>query len=388
MATIPTVERQRRIAHRHFLAASAPGVDDVARALVGIHATDPASVYLSARARVAGVSREDVDRVLYDRRSLLRVLGMRRTLFVVPADYEPLLRVGCARRYLEADEMRLVAMLSDQHGHPTEWLSDVSREALRHLEELGTATAAELKEREPRLGTKMTFGEGKKWGGEIGLSTRVLALLAARGEIVRGRPRGSWLSGQYEWAVRSQWVGELPPDPSEEEARRSLVTAWLHSFGPAEFDDLKWWTGWGVRETQTALDGAGAVTVDLENGEAYVLPTDRDGSDAPGEWAALLPSLDATPMGWTKRSWYLGDHGDQLFDRSGNIGPTIWANGRVVGGWGQTRTGEVVSEILEPVTAEEAALIDQEADALAAWLDGEIVKPRFHTPLETRLGLR
>src|ERR1041385_4003053 len=77
-------ERRRRIGARHFLASEARAIEPVgvADALVGIHATDPASVYLGLRARVRDLTHESLATDLYDRRSLLKVLGMRRTMFV------------------------------------------------------------------------------------------------------------------------------------------------------------------------------------------------------------------------------------------------------------------------------------------------------------------
>lgn len=86
MQTIDSTERGRRIGVRHHLATEARAADPVTAAgdLVGIHGTDPASVYLGLRARVPGLSHDDVARVLYEDRMLLKVLGMRRTMFVVP----------------------------------------------------------------------------------------------------------------------------------------------------------------------------------------------------------------------------------------------------------------------------------------------------------------
>ena len=51
--------------------------------IIGLHGTDPASVYLSAWART-GASRADIEHALYAERALIRMLGMRRTVFVVP----------------------------------------------------------------------------------------------------------------------------------------------------------------------------------------------------------------------------------------------------------------------------------------------------------------
>ena len=97
-----------------------------------------------------------------------------------------------------------------------------------------------------------------------------------------------------------------------------------------------------------ALD---AVEVELDDGIGYVLPDDLAPVRTPHRWVALLPGLDPTIMGWKERDWYLGAHAARLFDRNGNAGPTVWADGRIVGGWGQRADGVVEAEVLEPVDA-------------------------------------
>jgi hypothetical protein len=108
----------------------------------------------------------------------------------------------------------------------------------------------------------------------------------------------------------------------------------------------------------------------------------------PGPWAALVPSLDPTTMGWKDRSWYLGDLGPRLFDRNGNAGPAIWWSGRVVGGWAQRSTGEVVTRLLVDVGRDGTAAVEAEAARLQAWLDASaaVVRPRFPTPLQRELA--
>jgi hypothetical protein len=100
---------------------------------------------------------------------------------------------------------------------------------------------------------------------------------------------------------------------------------------------------------------------------------------------ALLPALDPTVMGWSGREWYLGPHGPALFDRSGNPGPTVWLDGRIVGGWAQRQVGEIAYRLLEDVGADGVAAVEAAADRLSTWLGKVRVTPRFRTPLEREL---
>ena len=91
-------------------------------------------------------------------------------------------------------------------------------------------------------------------------------------------------------------------------------------------------------------------------------------------------------MGWKERDWYLGSHAPRLFDRNGNAGPTVWIDGRVVGGWGQTDSGRVVFHLLEEIGAAASRAVEAEAASVQEWLDGVRVTPRFRTPIDKELA--
>ena len=77
-----------------------PDVPTAAGDLVGLHASDPVTVYLAAAARVDGLKVADVERALYEESApVLRMLGMRRTLFVLPVDLAPVVHAACTRRH-------------------------------------------------------------------------------------------------------------------------------------------------------------------------------------------------------------------------------------------------------------------------------------------------
>jgi Winged helix DNA-binding domain len=385
--TVP--ERRARLAVRHHLAAPAlaDGPVEVARDLVALHGTDPASVHLAATARMRAPDVGLVELALYQQRTLLRMLGMRRTVFVVPVEVAPVVQAACTRAIALQERAKLVKLLEEHGvaGNGKGWLEEVAEATVRALLARGSATAVELGEDEPRLRQQVLLARGKPYEAWQSLSTRVLFLLAAEGRIVRARPRGTWTSSQFRWCPLEAWLPGGLAEPPVDAARVELARRWLAAFGPGTAADLKWWTGWTAGEVKRALAAIGPVEVDLDGATGLVLPGDEQPVAAPEPWVALLPALDPTVMGWAARGWFLGEHGPALFDRSGNAGPTVWWDGRVVGGWAQRKDGEVAVRLLEDVGADAAAAVDAAAERLGARLGAVRVTPRFRTPLEREL---
>jgi hypothetical protein len=387
---IGTEERRARLARRHHLAppARAAGVVEVARDLVALHGTDPSSVFLAAWARMRAPVVSEIERALYQERALVRMLGMRRTVFVVPVELAAVVQASCTRA-IAVQQRKLLVQLLERAGvadDPGSWLRDVEDATVRALEARGQAFAAELTRDEPRLLQQLLLAEGKPYEAKVNISSRVLFLIAADGRIVRGRPRGSWISSQYQWAPTAKWlaggIAELPADA----AGVALARRWLAAYGPGTAADLKWWTGWTAAEVKRALAAIGPAEVELDGGTGLVLADDLEPVATPAPWVALLPALDPTVMGWSRREWYLGEHGPALFDRSGNPGPTVWCDGRIVGGWAQRKDGQVAVRLLEDVGTEARAAVRAEAERLGSWIGPIRVTPRFRTPLERELG--
>ena len=265
------------------------------------------------------------------------------------------------------------------------WLSQLEAATLAALGTLDSATASELTREVPGLAKQIRVGIGKRWEGTIGVSTRILFLLAAQGRILRGRPRGSWISSQYRWARLDRWIPAGLADWETGAARSELVRRWLATYGPGTVADLKWWSGWTLGQVRQALAPVDHTEVDLDGVTGIVLQHDLEPTPIPGPWVALLPALDSTVMGWTERRWYLGEHGRALFDTNGNAGPTVWSDGRVVGGWVHGRDGQIAVRLLEDIGREATEAVDRRAAEISSWLGTVRVTPRFRTPLEQEL---
>ena len=381
--------------------------------MIALHATDPVTVYLSAWARTGCVA-GDVDEAIYNERALVRMLGMRRTMFVVPAGLVPVVQAACTddvakrlRRQLEKD----LGVGGVGDGDPAGWLRELGAGVLAALHARGGgASAAQLSEDEPRLRTQLSYSLEKSYGGTANITSRVLMLLSAEGHLVRGHRRGGWSSGQFTWFPASAWLRATGGGGSDGAAadggaegvdrdataagkvveagaaRVELARRWLRSFGPAPVSDLQWWGGWTGGQTKAALGALTVAEVDLDGQPGVALADDLEFGDDADPGATLLPGLDPTPMGWQERDWFLGPHRAALFDRTGNIGPTVWWAGRVVGGWAQRLSGEVVFRLLEDVGTDAASAVAGEAARLEVWLGPSRATPRFRTPLERELS--
>ncbi|TWS18004.1 winged helix DNA-binding domain-containing protein [Tsukamurella asaccharolytica] len=386
MRLIDDAERRARLARRQALAPEhrTGSVLDAVRAVGVLHATEPATPYLSVHARMRDVARDDYERELWEERSLVKQLAMRRTMFVFPrALYGPALsgpsdRVAAQEHAKIVKDVEAAGIAADGAA----WLArarDAVLEALRGRE----LSAQDLRETVPEIVGRVTRFEGKKYGGEMHLAPRVLTWLGAAGELVRGHNASHWRVNRNLWARADDWFGEEAARTDAAAAYAILVREYLRAFGPVTETDVVWWFGATKTAIRAALAEIGAVPVALERGgTGWVLPDDVDPEDPVEPWAALLPALDPTPMGWKERAFYLDPaFATAIYDSAGNAGTTAWWDGRIVGAYTQEDDG-TVALVLPPGTPRAARkALDAEAARLQEWLAGERVNSLYKSPI-------
>lgn len=377
-------QRRVRLAWTHRLTPAARAQDpaEIADGLVALHSSDPVSVYLSVCARQVDPSIASVEAALYDDRSLLRHHAMRRTMWVMTPTVTRLAHASCTRKLAAAERRRLVRMLRGDEA----WLNAAAAEMSSLLASAGgPLTARQIGQMRPWLTRKLVYAPGTRNETRLAAHSRVLMLGAFEARFVRARPLGSWIGSQYGWTLMGDWTDTDFTEPSGEDAAGELATRWLQQFGPALPEDFMWWSGWTKTAARKALKAAGAVPVALDCGEG-VAPPGYEPCDEPEDWAALLPCLDPTAMGWKQRSWYLdSDIAARVTDRSGNIGPTVWVDGRIVGGWVQRSDGEIATEILRHLDTAHRRLVDAEIERLRAAVSGRRFRVRFPSPNQRSL---
>jgi hypothetical protein len=396
LQTVSVQQRRRSIVGRHHLDGSGASPEAVTQALLALHATDPASVYLSVLARSNGSTLADVSESMYERRSLVRWMAMRRTLFLLPRGDVPVVQAAVSAPLAATLRRRLISLLERNGSEPPiegdvgHWLAALEVRVEAALRARGTATGAQLSADEPALRTVIPVRAPSDVRQTV--TSPLLTVMSTEGRLVRSTPTGSWTSRHHRWEPVEHWWPDGLPQLDEEESQRVLARRWLARFGPATADDLQWWTGWTKTTVQRALSRLPIEVVDLHGQagialgapeEDAVLDTTADPTGPPA--ATLLPSLDPTPMGWKHREWFFGIDQHQVFDRNGNIGPTLWWDGEIIGSWAVAATGEVRVKLVADRGTEASNAIQDAAARLHDRLHGAVITPAIRTPLERSL---
>jgi len=378
-------ERRRRLAVRHHLIPRRRTDDLVAITddLVAMHSTDPATVFLGYWVRMKRPSIAAVERALYDDRTLIRHHAMRRTLWVFSRDVLAEAHAAATVKIAASERRRNLKLFedADEIADPESWLADAIERVVDEVRRAGPINTRDLGRALPELKVPLLAGAWTNNPTSLSAHRRVPLQAAFEARLVRTRPIGDWISSQYAWAEFGSWTGSVPTDLGAADAQCRLARRVLHGFGPLTAEDLQWWTGWTKGDTRRALEAAGAVPVDLDEGEGWVAAGDTRKTRPVAPWAALLPALDPTTMGWEHRDWYLPDDiAPRVFDRWGNAGPTVWLDGEIVGGWGQREGGEIVLDLMREIEPSKRKLIDERIDQLQSVCGGTRVSPRFPSP--------
>lgn len=266
----------------------------------GLSGTSP-TCYLSLIARKAGFLRSDLDRALYDERTLVRVRAMRGSLYMLPVEKAPLLLAATARQ-----SMRGFKAIVDKQIGPARYGEIVDR-VLVMLDD-GPLPAAEIRKRLDLADTS-----------EADAIKYVIAWMAAQGIVVRATVQGGWRSDRFTYARWEDWVGSPLELPGEAESMVELAKWYQRGYGPATADDFRWWSGLTVREALAAMDGIQPPVVE-------------PGPSAVG--VRLLPVWDTALIGHVDRRRIVPDEWTQhVYDRSGNATSVVVADGRAAGLW-------------------------------------------------------
>ena len=217
-----------RRAASQLLDRPGPRVADTVRHLLGVQAQDAGFAALALRARIAGLTRRDIERAREEERSIVRTWAMRGTLHLIATEdlgwLLPLVappRIAQARTRLAAlgvtDPDRAIALM----------------EGALALE--GPLDRHELTERVARGGIVLE--------GQARIGTIYLAALQGRFCCGPGNT----------FVLVGDWLPEDARRPLDRDgALRELARRYAAAHAPCEPEDLASWAGIGVRDARRA----------------------------------------------------------------------------------------------------------------------------------------
>jgi len=359
----------RRLA-RQLLAEPASDADpaEVASVLCGVHAQILSAAEVSIGRRIAGATRSDVQRALWEDRTLVKTFGPRGTVHLVATADLP----------MWTGALSALPTSTPQHPPPVAFTAD---EAERVIEAIADALADDdltvdeltiaLEERLGPWAVERTMDAFQvKWPRWRQLTSTA----AHRGVLCFGPNKGRNVT----YANPHRRSPGLPPAPRAD-AVGSLVRRYLHAFGPASAENFARWLNIPARAAGLAFESLGdeLERVEVDGEMAWVEAGDTDVPSRPPEGVRLLPYFDAYVVaGQPRPRLFPGAAAKRALSPSGQAGndPVLLIDGLVGGVWHQRRSGrrvEITVQPLRPLSASQRGELEAEAAIVATVLEGE-----------------
>ncbi|TLZ73126.1 MAG: winged helix DNA-binding domain-containing protein [Methanobacteriota archaeon] len=366
---------------RHHLTFPAPrsSLARVAGDMGGAQAQIMSAGALSLRARVRGLRPEDVEKALWQDRTLAKIWCMRGTVHLVPSDDLAVFARGSTGR-----ANRDTAWL-EGHGYSAKMIGralDALRPALdrpRTRKELADVIAK-------TLGVSAHRKSGRGWGAPTtapgimlegkSLPLGYLVFLACyRGIACAGPPQGN----EATFVRPDVWLKKWRDLPVEE-AETELLRRYLCGYGPATVKDFFAW----ARMTLTAARAIWArlvgelAPVRVEGEAAWLLRKDLTAlrrADAKRPNVRLLPYFDSFLMGHDARGHLIDSkHYKRVYLPAGWIAPVVLVDGRVAGVWSYARKGgtlRIEAAAFHPLPTSVREAVEAEAADVARFFDSK-----------------
>jgi len=340
----------RRMA-RHALAEPSAGLDPAGAAglLCGAHAQILTAAEFSVGRRIAGATRADVRRALWEDRTLVKTFGPRGTVHLLAAADLPMWTGALSAlppsapvhpegvRFTDGQATEIIAAISDALAG-----AGLAAEGLtvdEVTEVIGERCGPWAVER-----TMDAFGD--KWPRWRQLTSTA----AHRGVLCFGPDRGRKVTYSH---PRRWLTGFVPADGDA--ALRALVLRYLHAYGPATPRHFARWLAIPPRYA-TELFGrlAGDLErVDLDGEGGWVAAGDTGTPAEPHRGIRLLPYFDPYVVaGQPRDRLFPGAAAARALIPSGQAGnyPVVLVDGVAGGVWHQRRSGHKLALTVEPLT--------------------------------------
>ena len=357
----------RRMA-RHALTEPAPdlGPAEVAGVLCGAHAQVLSAAEFSIGRRIAGATRADVQRALWEDRTLVKTFGPRGTVHLLPTADLPMWTGA------------LSALPSSVPAHP-----EPVRFSAEQAEEVIAAIGDALADTELTVDelTEAIVDRTGPWAGEETMEAfqdrwprwrQLTSTAAHRGVLCFGPNRGRNVT----YTNPHRWLPGFRPDDGEA-ALRGLVTRYLYAYGPATPQHFARWLAIPPRRAVALFDDlAGEVeSIELDGAPCWTLAGDTATPSQPHRGVRLLGYFDAFVVASQPRErLYPGPAAARGLTPGGQAGnyPVVLVDGVVGGVWHQRRSGRRLAITVEPLgelTATQRRQLEEEVELVGAVME-------------------
>ncbi|MGV9779438.1 winged helix DNA-binding domain-containing protein [Streptosporangium sp. NPDC003464] len=353
---------------RHAL--SAPSRDarpaDVVAAMCGAHAQVLSAAELSIGLRVAGLTRADVRRALWDERSLVKTFGPRGTVHLLPTGDLPMWTGALSALPLRSSHAKNVRLTPGQIDEVVEAIAAVLQDAELTIDELSQEVIAATG---PWAGDLVMPGFQDMWPRW----RQALATAADRGALCFGPDRGRKVT----YTSPRRWLpGFRPADGAT--ALAGVLKRYLHAYGPATPAQFAQWLAVPRRWAAELFESlAGELErVEVDGTPAWLAAGDGAMPSAPPRGVRLLPYFDAYTVGCHPRELlFPGPAAGRALagGQAGNF-PVLLVDGTAAGVWHQRRSGrrlDITVEPFAPLTAARRSELDAQVERVGEFLEGE-----------------
>jgi hypothetical protein len=349
----------RRMARSHLTEpVERAGPADIAAALCGVHAQIGAAAELSIGRRISGATRADVQRALWEERTLVKTFGPRGTVHLLATADLP----------MWTGALSALPWSVPRHPDPVRFTREQSEEVIGAIDESlakGPLTVDELtlaiRERAGPWAVEQTMDAfAVKWPRWRQLTSTA----AHRGVLCFGPARGRNVT----YTNPRTWLPSFRPDDGQR-AVRTLLRRYLHAYGPATPQHFARWLAFPARHAAGLFDASAdeLEQVDLDGQRGWVVAGDTAMPEPPHRGIRLLPYFDAFVVaGQPRERLFPGAAATRALagGQAGNF-PVVLVDGVVGGVWHQRRVGRRLEITVEPIarlTAKQRSELEDEAE--------------------------
>lgn len=331
---------------------------DIARAMAATHAQVMSAAELGVGLRIAGATREDLRRALWEDRTVVKTLGPRGTVHLLPAEDLPMWVAALSYIPTGAKQGEGVRLAPDQADEVIAAIGDALADAELTIDELDAAVVE-------RTGS---------WAGDLVMPAfqtfwprwrQVLHLAGHRGALCFGPGRGRKVT----YTSPRRWLPGLTQLDGLE-ALRALIPHYLNAYGPATYERFAHWLSLPRTLAKELFESVELDRVEVDGVPAYVAKGDTDVPVEAPRGVRLLPYFDnyAYVVGNQPRELlYPGAAAARV---KGNF-QVLTVDGVVAGLWHQKRSGARLAVTVEALQDVDGDAVDEQVTRV-----GEILQAK------------